>query len=142
MIDQLLIFCDGGARGNPGPAACAFVVKNQSGKILHQAGQYLGHATNNQAEYQAIILALEWLAKNQSTISHQPSAISFYLDSSLAVNQLTGRFKIKNQKLQQLVIQVKSLEEKIKSKIFCHFVRREKNKEADKLLNQILDARR
>lgn len=150
-MNQLSIFCDGGARGNPGPAACAFVIRDESGKIFHQEGKYLGRATNNQAEYQAVILAFEWLVKNQSIVNHprtrtsamrgrQSSIISFYLDSKLVVNQLNGRFKIKNRNLQQLAVKVKQLERKLRTRIFYHFIRREKNKEADKLLNQVLAA--
>ena len=100
--NNLSIYCDGGARGNPGPAAIAFVVW-QDGKIIHRFSRKIGKTTNNVAEYQAAIAALEWLSQ-QSAISNkqslllrnQPSAISFYLDSLLIVNQLNGIFKIKN----------------------------------------------
>lgn len=138
VMKNLSVFCDGGARGNPGPAAGAFVLKDNKGKILYQKGKFFGHATNNQAEYRAVILALDWLVKNQSAIKGQPVIINFSLDSRLVVNQLNGRFKIKNQGLQQLAIKVKELEKELDIKIFYHFVRREKNKEADKLLNHVL----
>lgn len=134
MITRLSIFCDGGARGNPGPAAGAFVVKDDKGKVLHQQAGYFGRATNNQAEYQAVILALEWLVKQPTRFN----TINFYLDSKLVVNQLNGLFKIKNLKLQQLIIQIRILERKLGGEIFYHFVKREKNKAADKLLNQVL----
>ena len=64
MTDTLTVFCDGGARGNPGPAAAAFVIKDPQGKILGQAGCFLGKATNNVAEYQGVIEALKWIKDN------------------------------------------------------------------------------
>lgn len=137
-MKQLLIFCDGGARGNPGPAAGAFVVKDREGKVLHQQGSFFGRATNNQAEYKAVILALEWLVKQPSAIRHPPSTINFYLDSRLVVNQLSGHFKIKNRQLQRLAIKVREKEKALDIKVFYHLIKREKNSEADKLLNQVL----
>lgn len=134
----LFVFCDGGARDNPGPAAGAFVVKDNKGKILYQEGRYFGQATNNQAEYKAVILALEWLVKQPSTIRQSPAAINFYLDSRLVVNQLSGHFKIKNRQLQRLAIKVREKEKALDIKVFYHLIKREKNSEADKLLNQVL----
>ena len=139
--NRLFIFCDGGARGNPGPAAIGFLIKDNKGRVLVEKGKYIGRATNNVAEYQGVIHALKWLVKNHqsSIINHQPSTINFYLDSKLVVNQLNGFYKIKNSKLIELVIQARGLENQIKGKIvYCH-IPREKNKEADKLLNQALN---
>lgn len=137
-MKHLSIFCDGGARGNPGPAAGAFVVKDNQGKTLYQKAKFFGHATNNQAEYKAVLLAFEWLASQHLTFNFRLLTLNFYLDSRLVVNQLSGLFKIKNSQLQHLAIKVKELENKLGTKIFYHFVKREKNKEADKLLNHIL----
>ena len=92
MNNSLSIFCDGGARGNPGPAASAFVVRDSTGKTLHKQGFYLGTATNNQAEYQAVIESLKWLLNNCKT----DQLVNYYLDSLLVVNQLKGLYKIKN----------------------------------------------
>jgi len=141
MVEQKLfyVFTDGGARGNPGPAAVGVVIKNQTGKVLTSFGRYIGRATNNSAEYQAVVEALSFLEKNYLERKAAVVKINFYLDSTLVVNQLNGRFKIKDQKLKNLIIKVKALEEKIKGKIFYHFIPREKNRQADLLVNQTLN---
>lgn len=161
------IFTDGGARGNPGPAACAFVVKDTSGKIIHKEGKFLGRMTNNEAEYQGVILALKWLIKNKEklfTYSHsefisgvktgegrrenrtKPTEcfqenlrVVFFLDSKLIVNQLNGFFKIKNPRLRELIFKIKILEKESGQKIFYSLIPRQKNKEVDKLVNQTLN---
>ena len=133
----LSIFCDGGARGNPGPAAVGFVVF-QNDKIVHKFSERIGETTNNVAEYQAVIAALEWLTK-PSAVGHLPLTISFYLDSQLVVNQLNGNFKIKNSNLQKLIVRAKNLERKISRKISYSYVSRRKNKIADALVNQALN---
>jgi len=132
----LLIFTDGGARGNPGPAAIGFMVKNNRGQVLVKLGKYIGRATNNVAEYQAVIEALKWI---KSSIQYSIFSIQFFLDSKLVVNQLNGRFKIKDIKLKKLIIKVRCLEKEINGKIFYHFIPRQKNHHADFLVNQALD---
>jgi len=135
----LLIFTDGGARGNPGPAASGFIIKDDHGHLLVEQGKYLGQTTNNVAEYQAVIEALAWLKnyfKIKETLNNQ---IDFFLDSNLVVNQLNGFFKIKDAKLKNLIIKVRSLEKEINQKIFYHFIPRQKNYHADFLVNQTLD---
>lgn len=129
MEKSLKINCDGGARGNPGPAAAAFVV---TGNLQYKCGKYLGVATNNVAEYQAVILALEWLVKN-------PGRADFFLDSNLVVNQLNGLFKVKNADLRELLLKVRELEGKITLPITYSYVPREQNSEADLLVNETLD---
>ena len=136
-METLFVFCDGGARGNPGPAAVGFVVKDRQGKILAQTGRFLGRATNNVAEYQGVIEALKWIVKNNyqlSIINYQ-----FYLDSKLVVNQLKGLYKIKNASLRLLAIEVKKLEREAGGQISYHLIPREKNYLADRLVNQVLD---
>ena len=134
-MEKISVFTDGGARGNPGPAAAAFVVL-EGGKIIYKFSKRIGKTTNNVAEYQAVIEALKWvkgwLAGSES------GCINFYLDSQLVVNQLNGFFKVKDTKLRSLIIQTKILEQKIPGKIFYHFVPRSKNKIADSLINQTL----
>ncbi|KKQ24896.1 MAG: ribonuclease HI, ribonuclease HI, partial [Microgenomates group bacterium GW2011_GWC1_37_12b] len=90
---MIKIFTDGGSRGNPGPAASAFVVF-ENNKILTKEGKFLGNATNNIAEYSALLLAVEWLNKNKLTEN-----IKFFLDSELIVKQLNKTYKIKNKNL-------------------------------------------
>ena len=136
---SIRINTDGGARGNPGPAACAFVVTDENGGLIHQQGFYLGVATNNQAEYQAVIEALKWLSQ-QTTKDHQLIA-NFYLDSQLVVNQLKGEFKVKNENLKIKKLEIEKLLgqlDQLEIRNFC-FVRREQNQAADHLVNQTLD---
>lgn len=135
--NSLTIHTDGGARGNPGPAAASFVVFDQTKKEIYKEGKYLGEATNNVAEYNGVIQALRWL-KN-FTPESRPAKIHFFLDSQLVVNQLNGKFKIKDSKLRLLIMEIHSLETEIGAAIIYCYVPREKNKEADLLLNQILD---
>ena len=139
-INHLFVFCDGGARGNPGPAAVGLVVKDSRGKILVQKGEYIGKTTNNVAEYKAVITALEWLIKNASIVqlSNCP-IVNFFLDSKLAVNQLNGLFKIKNKNLQNLVITIKKLEKKLSLSPVYRHVSREENFLADSLVNKVLN---
>jgi ribonuclease HI len=139
MKGDLFIFTDGGARGNPGPAAIGFIVKDNKGKVLKKEGKCLGKATNNIAEYQAVIEALKWI-KDQLTIKRQPSTINFFLDSRLIVNQLNGLFKIKNHGLRQLIVEVRKLEQAVGGNVAYHFVPREKNRDADALVNQALNS--
>lgn len=135
MGDSLTVFCDGGSRGNPGPAAIGFVVKDTTGKVLVKRGQLIGRATNNVAEYRAVIEALKWI-KDSSIINHRSSTIDFFLDSKLIVNQLNGLFKIKQAHLRELVIHVRGLEKTVGGQVTYRFIHREKNQEADTLVNQ------
>lgn len=136
---KLLVFTDGGSRGNPGPAAIGFIVKNETGKILVRQGKLIGRATNNVAEYTAVIEALEWLKyevqRTKDELKKVILEIAFFLDSQLIVNQLNGLYKIKNANLRNLIIKIRQLEKEVGSNISYHHVSREKNKEADKLVN-------
>ncbi len=134
-MKNLFVFTDGGARGNPGPAAIGFIVKNNQGNILFKKGKCIGRATNNVAEYTAVIEALKWLSK----ASCQIADCNFFLDSKLVVNQLNGFYKIKDAKLKLLIIKVRGLEKEIGKRINYQFIPRQKNYEADLLVNQSLD---
>ena len=136
---QFYIFCDGGARGNPGPAAVGVVVKDNRGRTWVEISKYIGRTTNNVAEYKAVIAALEWIVKNQASFRLPVSRFQFYLDSKLVVNQLRGLFRIKNSNLQALIIKLKGLENQVKHPIFYRYIPRDKNKQADRLVNQALD---
>ena len=131
---KLTIYCDGGARGNPGPAASAFAVE-KDGKVIYKNAKYLGSATNNIAEYNAVTLALGWLSKS-SSIESRVSSIELILDSELVAKQLSGLYKVKNQNLKKLFDTAKDLEEKISYSV----VPRTKNKLADFLVNETLDS--
>lgn len=138
MEKKFYIFTDGGARGNPGPAAVGFLVKNEKREKIYQEGKYIGRATNNVAEYRAVLAALEWLAENKQKLGTDLN-LTFFLDSNLVVNQLNGLFKIKNTNLRNLIIQVRQLEKGLAQRIIYRHVMRKKNREADKLVNQALD---
>lgn len=132
----LVVHCDGGARGNPGPAAGGAVIEDIAGKKRFLCGKYLGKATNNQAEYASVKLAYEVITKNYG----KKLKIDFYLDSLLVAKQLSGLFKVKNVQLQKTVFEIRALETGL-GEIYYHHVRREENKEADKLVNKALDER-
>ena len=132
---MLKVFTDGGSRGNPGESACACVFW-QNQEIVFEEAKYLGKKTNNEAEYQGVILALSAI----ETQFPQEKEFAFYLDSKLVVEQLSGNWKIKDPKI--IVLAGKCCEEIRKLKLNATFthVPREKNKEADLLVNQKLDA--
>jgi len=134
---NLKIFCDGGSRGNPGPAAIGFVVQDENEELIFEHGEEIGRATNNTAEYQAVVYALHWLAG----FCWQRSLfkVDFFLDSKLVVNQVNGNYKVKKIHLKKLLKQLKRLEKKISIKPNYHYICREKNHLADSLLNQALD---
>src|SRR3989344_4464499 len=129
---KLKTYSDGGARGNPGPAAIGVVVYGESGRPLFQAGEYIGETTNNQAEYRALIVALD------KALSFGGTHITCYLDSELVVKQMQGKYKIREAGLQALAGNALKLIKNFSSVEFMH-VRREKNKLADKLVNEAFD---
>lgn len=138
---KLKIFTDGGARGNPGPAAIGIVIKNsESGEVVLKCSSYLGETTNNQAEYQALILALQKAKGVFKMHKINKGKIDCFLDSELVVKHLNHEYKIKDEGLQPLFLQVWNLMLDFDSVTFTH-IRREKNKEADKLVNEELDNR-
>lgn len=132
MPEKIKIFTDGGARGNPGPAAIGIVIKNDNDKIIKEYSEYLGVATNNQAEYRALIKGLE-LAEEFS-----PKEIICFLDSELVVKQMNQEYKVKDKDLQPLFIKVWNAAMGFKKVSYRH-IRRHLNAEADKLLNSELD---
>ena len=130
--DQLIIYTDGGSRGNPGPAGFGVVFYNSNREIVAEFDRYIGVTTNNQAEYQAIVFALE------KAVETGAKSLAFFLDSELAVKQLNGEYKVKNKDLASLFLKIHNLRTKFSSVSFTH-VRREYNKEADRLANQAMD---
>lgn len=143
-INAYSIWCDGGSRGNPGPGASAFVIKNDKNEIINKKGILLGTTTNNIAEYTAVLEALKWLKENFNSLfkkdfGNQNTLYNFYIDSRLVVSQLNGLFKIKDSNLREIYLQIKILENEINSLINYQLIPREKNFEADKLVNETLD---
>ena len=131
---HIVVHCDGGSRGNPGPAAAGCVIVNSAGNTRYLCGKYLGVATNNQAEYQAIKLALEVIQDN----FEKGTDAQFYLDSLLAVQQLRGLYKVKSPNLREILLEIRPLET-ILGSVYYNHVRREKNVEADAMVNKALD---
>ncbi|MDP2683903.1 MAG: ribonuclease HI family protein [bacterium] len=129
---RLEIYTDGGARGNPGPAGIGVVIWSDN-KLVSRHKEFIGHATNNQAEYRAAILGLQEAKKLGA------KELVFYLDSELVVNQLSRKFKIKDTDLGSLFVKAWNLIIGFQSVDFLH-IPREKNKEADKLVNQAIDS--
>lgn len=137
---NLQVFCDGGARGNPGPAAIGFVVKVEGGRQVYAHKQTVGKATNNVAEYKAVITALRWIVKNLSAINPKTNKINFFLDSTLVANQLAGEYKVKNHALVELYATAINFIDQIDATVNFNIVPREKNHQADALVNQALDS--
>jgi len=136
-MSKLLIFCDGGARGNPGPAAIGVVVKDEKGGTVASFGKRVGETTNNIAEYLAVIEALEWI---KNSLHPALYTLKFFLDSRLVVNQLNGLFKIKDAKIRELIIKIRQLEIEVGGNIFYCLIPRQENQLADKLVNQSLES--
>lgn len=133
-MNSLTIYTDGGARGNPGPAAYGFVVY-EAGRKIFEVGHEIGISTNNVAEYTGVLAAIQWL----KTQNIQNIKVNFILDSELVVNQLSGNFKVKNPGLFALYADIKKLEIKLNLQLNFTAVRREFNKEADRMVNLALD---
>jgi len=140
---NLFAYIDGGARGNPGPAAIGIIVRDEHGHVLLEEGKTIGHATNNEAEYRALILLLESVAKLPIKVrsgTKTPRVLRVHSDSLLLVKQIAGEWKIKEPRLRELFDQVQRVKTKVPFVLRIRHVPREQNKEADKLVNQALDA--
>ncbi len=133
-IEKLIIYTDGAARGNPGPAAIGVILKDTAGKAVAEISRCLGSTTNNQAEYQAIIAGLE------KAVSLGAKNVIVKSDSELVVNQINGQFKIKNTALRPLYQQVVQLTGKLVS-FSISYIPREQNRQADDLANKALDGK-
>ncbi|GDX62244.1 ribonuclease H [Candidatus Levyibacteriota bacterium] len=133
---MITIFTDGGSRGNPGPAATGAYVTDEKGNILYAEGKRIGIATNNVAEYMAVIDALSWLSEHKNEIV---MPIMFFMDSLLVVSQIQGVYRVRTQHIGDLLAIVRKLEKEISLHIIYRHVRREKNKQADRLVNMALD---
>ena len=134
MPKQLLIFSDGGARGNPGPAATGFLILSETGQVLMANSRYLGSRTNNQAEYEALIAALE------SALKLHADEVTCHLDSQLVTKQVTGEYRVKNPELKQLWLKVQELRRNFKKIAFISVPRTNTQiQKADALVNETLD---
>lgn len=130
--EHLIAHVDGGARGNPGPAGYGVVIENQVGKKIAAISHYLGHRTNNFAEYSGLLAALNY------AVEHQHSALRVLSDSELMVRQMKGVYKVRSPELRPLYEQARGLAQKLNWFRIEH-VRREQNAEADRLANEAMD---
>lgn len=135
---NLFVFTDGGARGNPGPAAVGVFIVSEEKKEIARIGKRIGFTTNNTAEYKAILVGLSFLGENRDRLKEYTN-VSFFLDSELASRQLSGLYKVKNKNLQELLFKIRVKEQELGIPISYSHIRREKNKIADKLVNLALD---
>lgn len=131
-MKKLTIHSDGGARGNPGPAGIGVVITDEKGEVVDTISRYIGETTNNQAEYQALVAGLK------KVVDLKAVEVDCFLDSELVVKQLNKEYKVKDPDLAKQFIKVWNLMPKFKKITFNH-VYREKNKEADQLVNQAID---
>ncbi len=127
------LHADGGARGNPGPAGIGIVLTDESGEVIGEIARGIGAATNNVAEYSALLAGLELALEKGVT------EIEVCMDSELVVSQVKGEWKIKNDRLRQLAVAARALMGRFARSHISH-VRREENSDADKLANQGMDA--
>jgi len=132
-MKKLVINTDGGSRGNPGPGAIGIVIFDEADQIIYEMGKTIGFCTNNEAEYTALIEALTKATELQAT------DVEFKLDSELVVKQLKGIYKVKNERISLLWKKAKELTKNFSTTSFTH-IPREKNKEADRLVNEALDS--
>lgn len=132
LNQQLFLSTDGGARGNPGPAALGFVLTDSSGRVVHEEGKYLGETTNNVAEYSALIAGLK------TALELGANSVIVRMDSELIVKQMSGEYKIKQPHLQELAKEVRTLLAQLSSYEIKH-VLREHNKAADQQVNIAID---
>lgn len=129
---KLTVNVDGGARGNPGPAAIGVVVRDAGGEVLEERGERIGRATNNVAEYRALLRGVELAA------AHGASELDLVGDSELVVKQMRGEYKVKDATMRELNAEVKAALRGFGSWSIRH-VRRAENADADRLVNQALD---
>lgn len=138
-MKKIIIYTDGGSRGNPGPGAIGVVFCNERNQILKKYNEYLGEVTNNEAEYKAIIFALKKFKLLFGKKLAQETEIEIRSDSELVVNQINGKYKILEEKLQPLFLELWNLKFDFK-KVKFTLISRKKNTEADKLVNECLDS--
>jgi ribonuclease HI len=131
-MGKLTVNVDGGARGNPGPAAIGVVVRNDDGAVVEQVGETIGQATNNVAEYRALLRGIELAA------AHGADEVELIGDSELIVRQIEGRYKVKHADMKELHAQAKAMLGDFDGWSIRH-VKRAQNADADKLVNEALD---
>ena len=139
-MKKFIIYTDGGSRGNPGKAGIGVVICNEKDQEVKKYGEYIGdNLTNNDAEYSAVIFALKKFKALFGKKLAENTDIEIRVDSELVVKQLNGQYRLENPKIQQFFIEIWNLKFDFKSIKFKH-IPRERNREADRLVNKALDA--
>ncbi|MDP3934896.1 MAG: ribonuclease HI family protein [Candidatus Giovannonibacteria bacterium] len=136
--EKLIVYTDGGSRGNPGPAALGVVILDEKGRVVKEYGEKLGVKTNNEAEYAAVIFALKKIKALLGKEKTKKMEIAFRMDSEFVMKQLNGEYKIEEERMFPLFVAVWNLKFDFGKITFSH-VPREKNREADRLVNEALD---
>ena len=136
---KIIIYTDGGSRGNPGPAAIGILFCNEKGEIIKKYSEYLGNCTNNEAEYKAVIFALQKFKALFGKKLASQSEIETRSDSELLIKQLAGEYKVLDSKIQSLFLTVWNLKTDFK-KVRFKLISRNTNKMADILVNEALDS--
>jgi ribonuclease HI len=139
-MKKIILHTDGGARGNPGPAGAGYVLFDEHGTTLQEGSQFLGHRTNNFAEYTAVILGLEMIKQYFGQEVTKDLSVVVRMDSELVCRQLNGVYRVKDPSMRMLYTQVQELCTSNFPHIVFEHVRREHNKHADKLSNVAMDA--
>ena len=137
-MEKIIVHTDGGSRGNPGPAAIGVFIQDASGGVMARYGETIGKATNNEAEYRALISALQKIKALIGKEKSKQTNADVYMDSELIVRQLNGEYKIEVEHLIPFFIKIWNLKIDFAGVTFSH-VPREKNKEADAMVNEALD---
>jgi len=138
-MKKIIIYTDGGSRGNPGPAAVGVVFCNEKGQLIKECSEYLGdNFTNNEAEYRAVIFALQKFKALFSKELAKNSEVEIRSDSELMVKQLNAQYKILDEKIQPLFLKIWNLKFDFRS-VKMKLIPREKNREADRMANEALD---
>ena len=135
---KFTIHADGGARGNPGPSGAGAVVRDEMGSLVATVSKFLGHNTNNFAEYEAVILAFEEVLKLVPAEKRKETSVTVKMDSMLVVKQMQGEWKVKHPNMKPQHARLRALEEKFGTVTFAH-VYREENGDADALANEAMD---
>ena len=131
-MKKLIIYADGGSRGNPGPSGIGVVIQDDKGKTVNELNKYIGIATNNIAEYNAVIYGL------QEALIQRADKVELRLDSELVAKQLNGEYKVKSEEIKPLFLQALHLISGFKNIVIKH-IKREENSEADKLVNKAIN---
>jgi ribonuclease HI len=139
-MKKVIVYTDGGSRGNPGPSAIGVVFCNEKGEAFKKYAEVIEDGTNNEAEYKAVIFALKKFKALFGKKIAETSDLEIRSDSELLVSQLNGKYKIENERMGELFLEIWNLKIDFKS-VKLKKIPREKNKEADRLVNEALDGK-